>query len=58
MLADCISDCITALQDFLADTRAGLKNKQGMRESVIADHVTLCGDRLREIGTLLHVASN
>ena len=58
MLADCIRDHFTALQDFLADTRAGLKDKQRMREGVIADYVPLPGDRLRDIWTLLDVASN
>ncbi len=58
MLADCVRDRVAALQDFLADTRAGLKNKHRMREGVIADHVTLPGDRLRDIWTLLDVASN
>ncbi len=58
VFADRARDRLTASQDFLVDTRARLKNKQRMGEGVIADHVTLPGDRLRDIWTLLDVASN
>jgi hypothetical protein len=58
MLADCVGNCVPAIQNLPANSRIRLNRKQRMSECVIANYVAALNNFLRNIRPLFHEASN
>ncbi len=58
MLADGVLQSLMAVGELLARLGRRLKNQQRMRERVVADDVSCLRHRARDLGALLHVASD